>query len=328
MGHPTSLVIVTPVLNDWPSFAKLVEDIDTQSQLAGWTVTIIAVDDGSRQITLPEASSLNGCVREIRLVALNANQGHQRAIALGLAYVHENLTAERIVIMDSDGEDTPAAMLSLLDAYAEKPGAIVVAQRAKRSESIVFKTFYALYKFAFLILTGKGIAFGNFALVPANRLPNLLFHSGIWNNFAATMLKSRLPIEFIPTIRGVRYEGRSEIGFTGLMIHGFSAISVYSDIVIGRIIALLVASSAVVFLAVLTIIWMKLVMDSFVPGYATYVILFLVSMLSIALFTGFLMIITLLSTREKASDMPTQLLPLMVKRVETVRAQTLREAAS
>tara|TARA_R110001606_G_scaffold155424_3_gene297622 strand:+ start:7739 stop:8689 length:951 start_codon:yes stop_codon:yes gene_type:complete len=316
------------VLNDWPSFAKLVEAIDAQSQLTEWTVTIVAVDDGSRQITLPEPSSLRGCVNEIRLVALNANQGHQRAIALGLAYVHENLRAERIVVMDSDGEDTPTAMLSLLNASAEKPGAIVVAQRAKRSESIVFKTFYTLYKSAFRMLTGKGMTFGNFALIPADRLPNLLFHSGIWNNFAATMLKSRLPIEFIPTFRGVRYEGKSSLGFTGLVVHGFSAISVYSDIVIGRIIALLVASSAVVFLAVLTILWMKLIIGSFVPGYATYVILFLVSMLSIALFTGFLMIITLLSTREKASDMPTQLLPLMIKRVETIRAQTLREAAS
>ncbi len=39
--------IVTPIYNDWPSFWKLVEELDRMANDLGITARIIAVDDAS-----------------------------------------------------------------------------------------------------------------------------------------------------------------------------------------------------------------------------------------------------------------------------------------
>ncbi len=315
-------VIVTPVLNDWQSLAVLIKTLSGVEALQAYSVTIVAVDDGSASINLESDGLIAGCVEQIRIVQLKANQGHQRAIALGLAYVDANLSPEHVVVMDSDGEDAPEAINLLLAEATSHPGAIIAAQRAKRSEGLVFRAGYSVYKLVFRYLTGKPISFGNFSLIPGDRLPNILYNSGIWNNFAATLLKSRLPLRFVPTERGKRYYGQSTMNYTSLMIHGFSAISVFTDVVIGRIISLLVLATFATAFAIAGIVIAKLG-GAFVPGYATTVILFLVSMLLLCLFTGFLLILSLLAERESASALPAGLLSHHVREVVTLR----REAA-
>ncbi len=315
-----SLVIVTPVLNDWDSFRELAREIAGLPGLAGHTVRILAVDDGSMEIEPPAAEDLGGCVSEIRILALNANQGHQRAIALGLSYAAREMSCDHVVVMDSDGEDKPDVIEALLAEQQEAAGSIIVAKRAKRSESPVFKIFYAIYKLVFHFLTGKPISFGNFCLIPYRRLPNLLYNSGIWNNFAATILKSRVDIRFVPTERGTRYHGRSKMSFTSLLLHGLSAISVFTDVVIGRIMATLAGITAISAVIILAVIWIKLFTDTFVPGYATNVILFVATVLSLALFFGLASILTLLSNRNQTSALPSLQLDDHTRSLTVIRA--------
>lgn len=328
MSTYKTMAIVTPVLNDWASFAMLVKDIAKQDSLAAYDITVVAVDDGSAVIEPPPPSSLTGPVKRVIIVELNANQGHQRAIALGLAHVHQTLKPDVVIAMDSDGEDVPSDIGSMMDLSAEKPGTLIVAQRAKRSENIIFKTFYGVYKLAFRLLTGKLISFGNFSLIPADRVPNLIFNSGIWNNFAATMLKSRVPIDFVPTHRGTRYQGESKMNFTSLMIHGFSAISVFTDVVIGRIILGLVGTSVLAALLVCLVVFMKFFTTAFVPGYATNVILFVLTVLALTLFTGFLLVLSLLAGRDKQSALPTDLFGKLVRQIRQIDADTLVEVSA
>lgn len=314
----SSLVIVTPVLNDWESLAELVHHISLLDSLWGAKITIVAVDDGSVDVTLPPAGNLCGCVEQIHVVKLKANQGHQRAIGLGLAYVERELSPDRIVIMDSDGEDRPEIIPALLSESEANPGAIIVAQRTKRSEGLVFRAGYQVYKFAFRYLTGKPISFGNFSVIPAERLSNIIYNSGVWNNFAATLLKSRVPIKFVPAERGVRYHGSSKMNLTSLMIHGFSAISVFTDVVIGRIISLLTVAVLATVIGVSVVVYLKFFGGVFVPGYATTVILFMITGLLLCLFNGFLLILSLLATREASSAVPNQLLATLVGSVVIV----------
>jgi polyisoprenyl-phosphate glycosyltransferase len=317
----SNLTIITPVFNDWESLSVLAGKIAGLPALQAFDVTLVGVDDGSREVHPPAETALTGCLAHVAVVRLNSNLGHQRAIALGLAYVHEKLSPDLVVVMDSDGEDSPQVIGDMLAAQATSPGAIIVAQRVKRSENFVFRAFYAIYKNIFRSLTGRPISFGNFSLIPAARLPNLLFNSGIWNNFAATILKCRLDIVFVPTVRGKRYAGESRMNFTSLMIHGFSAISVFTDVVIGRILFLLVALSVLTAAGVIGVIAVKLFSDVFVPGYATNVILFMVSLLGMALFTGFLLVLSLLAARERPAALPTQLMKDHVREVVQVTAR-------
>lgn len=314
------IAIVTPVLNDWESFSELVSQIAGLEALYGSSISIVAVDDGSTQIDLPPQGVLNGCVEQIHVIKLKANQGHQRAIVLGLAYVEKTLSPDSIVVMDSDGEDRPSVIPALLAQSKASPGAIIVAQRKKRSEGIFFRAGYQLYKLAFRYLTGKPISFGNFSLIPAERLPNVIYNSGVWINFAATLLKSRVPIRFVPTERGVRYHGTSKMNMTALMIHGFSAISVFTDVVIGRIISLLTLAVAATAVGISIVVYLRFFGGVFVPGYATTVILFMLTILALSLFNGFLLILSLLAARERSAALPSELSRELIHEVTILRA--------
>src|SRR5262249_45153103 len=147
------------------------------------SVQIVAVDDGSVDFDPPGADLLGGSIRGIRVVRLKANLGHQRAIALGLAHAQRTMKFDFALVMDSDGEDRPVDAARLLDAHNDDPNSIVVARRGQRSEGLLFRIFYQFYKFLFRRLTGKPISFGNFSLIPAERLSNVLYNPGIWNNF-------------------------------------------------------------------------------------------------------------------------------------------------
>lgn len=310
-----TLAIVTPVLNDWVSLAELIRDIARQPALAEVSIAIVAVDDGSTEVDPPGPDCLTGSVHEIHIVELNANHGHQRAIALGLAYVEQNLPADLVVVMDSDGEDVPGDIGAMLASEEERPGSLIVARRTKRSENLVFKIGYGIYKWVFYTLTGKPISFGNFSLIPRRRLPNVVFNSGIWNNYAATLLKSRVPIEFVSTHRGKRHNGQSSMNFTSLMLHGFSAISVFTDVVIGRIIIGLVILTLISAALTSAVVFLRLFTNVFIPGYATTVILAVVTMLVVTLFTGFLLILSLLAGRDRESAIPSRMLSYMVRKV-------------
>src|SRR5436190_10372561 len=135
------IVIVTPVLNDWPSLKTLIANIGGQQALADSSVDIVAVDDGSIDIDAPGPDLLRGPVKSIEVLKLKANVGHQRAIALGLAYASRSDDFDLAVVMDSDGEDRPEDIEHLLDAHRKHPDAIVVARRAQRSEGVLFLAF-------------------------------------------------------------------------------------------------------------------------------------------------------------------------------------------
>lgn len=318
-----ALAVVMPVLDDWDSARRLVRDLD--AELAGLAdVSYVMVDDGSSGPIPAPASFAEG--RDVHLVELAANQGHQRAIALGLVHVRRALDADMVLVMDSDGEDRPEDARRMLERWREAPRSVVCAQRAKRSEGLLFRLFYAVYRAMFQLLTGRAISFGNFSAIPAAVLDKVLYHPGIWNNLAATLLRCRTPISFIPTVRGKRYFGSSKMNFTNLVVHGLSVISVFSDIVVSRIVIFLAAILAAFSIVVTTVVYLKLFTTTFVPGYATSVILFLANMLVSSIFTGFAVIILLLNGRSSPPALPTALYDQLVRAVRR-RSDALRSAA-
>ncbi|MGH9597486.1 MAG: glycosyltransferase, partial [Edaphobacter sp.] len=207
----------------------------------------------------------------VRILRLRRNLGHQRAIAIGLAYIQKNISFDAVLVMDSDGEDTPEGVVDLLRAYSNTRGAnAIFAMRSRRSESLVFQLFYQIYRIAHHGLTGISVRVGNFSILPSEYLNTLVVMSELWNHYAAAVFRSRLPFTMIPIPRGARIAGMSRMSFPALVSHGLSAISVFGDIVGVR---LLISSLAGSFLAVLGIV-LVLVIRFFaheaIPGWATY----------------------------------------------------------
>lgn len=331
---PLAIAIVTPVLDDWESLDKLLEEIANIPELRQHRINVVAVDDGSTEYERPNAERLTGPVQSVSVLRLKANQSHQRAIALGLAHVYRESQPDIVIVMDSDGEDRPQELPQLLQAHVNAPQSIIVAKRRKRTEGVSFRAGYFVYKMLFRTLTGREITFGNFSLIPADRLKNVLFNANIWNNFAATMLRSRVPLIFQTTDRGKRYFGSSKMNFTSLIVHGMSAISVFSDLVISRMIIGLGLAFGLFVLGVLGIVAAKMVIDYyqipgyFVPGYATSLILSLTNILVSSMLVGLMVILSLLATRSQTSALPTKLIDDLVDNVDTITASSRSPAAS
>lgn len=227
------LYIVTPVFNDWPSFRILLRDLDEACSEIDWDVFVIAVDDGSTDqndigyIHTPNLRNLRG----VKIITLATNVGHQRAIAVGLSLAVVETDADAIVVMDSDGEDRPQDIPNLLRAAEDKNGFAVVASRKRRSNTVVFKVLYVLYKVAFSVMTGRDINFGNFSLISRDTARRLIMQADLWNNLPGALLKSRARLTEVPINRGHRYAGTSKMNYTSLIVHGMSQISVYSDVI-------------------------------------------------------------------------------------------------
>ncbi len=306
-NSPLRVALVIPIFNDFVSFTRLCRELDALA--AGWDthLTVVAVDDGStRTADLVCFDPPLGNIAQVRLVKLRCNLGHQRAIAVGLVEVAEAACFDAIIVADSDGEDRPIDMGRLIAQHRASPDAIVVARRSKRSEGLRFRSFYILYKALFHAFTGQKIDFGNFVLIPQAALGRLVHMPETWNHLAASVLRSRLTLRAIGCHRGTRYAGTSSMNLVGLLIHGLSAVSVFSDFVFAR---MLVASGAITVLAIImaaTAVAIRLGSTLAVPGWATNVVGISMIILFQALLFSMIAALTMLRNRSAVAFVPSQ----------------------
>ena len=144
-----TITILMPVYNDWDSFSRLVKDIDQSAgELNHSKISIIAVDDGSTQQVpvLNDKAEIYQYIQEISVLHLARNLGHQKAIALGIAYINSNVACDFIFIMDADGEDRPEDIARLLEESNKHTGRVIFARRTRRSEGVVFRIFISFIR--------------------------------------------------------------------------------------------------------------------------------------------------------------------------------------
>ena len=234
---PLRTIILIPVFNDWEPAHLLLDELDRALIGNGMKPEVLFVDDGSTSAVPAEFGGQDfAAIRSIDILRLRRNLGHQRAIAAGLVYVYQNLPCEAVLVMDADGQDRPEDIPALVGEF-EKLGrkSIVFAARSKRLEGLLFRLLYGIYRFVHLLLTGDAVRVGNFSLIPAATLSQLVVIPEIWNHYAAAAIRSRLTFRMIPIPRGKRLAGSSKMNFIGLLLHGLSAFFVYGDIVGARL---------------------------------------------------------------------------------------------
>jgi polyisoprenyl-phosphate glycosyltransferase len=270
---PLRLVVISPVFNDWDSFSILVSELSRQFSGTDLELHILAVDDGSSQAFDLNALILptNNCVRDIEVAHLATNLGHQRAIAVGLTEVRES-NSDLVVIMDSDGEDRPSDIILLLAEAQRYPGHIIFASRIRRSERLVFRFGYVIYKLVFRLLTGYTITFGNFCLIPMALARRLVHMSELWNNLASAIIRSRLAYQVVPIARGQRYAGISKMNLTSLIAHALSAMSVSADLIFVRILMGCSLFSGLLIGGMALAVVIRLATDLAIAGWATTVV--------------------------------------------------------
>jgi polyisoprenyl-phosphate glycosyltransferase len=200
------LVVLTPIYNDWTAVAALIAALNDTFASEQMCASILVVNDGSRtQPDLALSSLTLPAIDEVDVLHLRRNLGHQRAIAIGLAYIEANTEHEAVVVMDGDGEDRPEDIPRLLRRLQTDPASpVVFAERTRRSEGIVFATLYWWYRIVHRLLTGERVRVGNFSIIPRAALRSLVSTSDLWNHYAAAVFHARIPFVTVPTTRGSR----------------------------------------------------------------------------------------------------------------------------
>lgn len=300
-----TLTVLVPVYNDWTAVAELLEHLDRALAAEHSAAAVLMIDDGSFSVPQPRTSFVPQALVPIEILHLRRNLGHQRAIAIGLAYIDAHEAPDAVVVMDGDGEDKPEDVIRLLRALeGDGRQRVVFAERTRRSEGAILSFLYWCYRVVHRLLTGEKVRVGNFSVIPAPLLHKLVSVSDLWNHYAAAVYHARVPYTTIPTHRGTRYAGRSQMDFVALVTHGLSAMSVFGDrIGVRLLIAACTITAAALGTAVAFLVWHAaagLPIGAWVPyaGVALLLLLFLMFATSL----GFVFII--LAGRGTAGFLP------------------------
>jgi glycosyltransferase involved in cell wall biosynthesis len=316
-SSPLRVVVLIPLRDDWLCAAELLRQLDQMLAGQPYRVDILLVDDNSHQEGRPaDFPGQFAAIQSIRVLRLRRNLGHQRAIAIGLVYIEKSIPCDAVLVMDGDGEDTPAGALELLNAFTGE--AAIFAKRSRRTESITFRFLYRLYKLVHYLLTGVKVQVGNFSILPSKYLGTLVVTSELWNHYAAAVIRSGLLMTTIPIPRGYRITGSSKMNFVTLAAHGMSAISVYGDVVGVRVLVASMFGSLMAAAGIVAVIVLRIFANREVPGWATLSIgalaIIFIQFLSLALSFTF----TFLSNRINLSFVPLRDYELFIAGVQDV----------
>jgi hypothetical protein len=141
-------------------------------------------------------------------------------------------------------------------------------------------------------MTGVVVQVGNFSVVPRSAMARLMAVPDLWNHYAASVYRARLPRRLVPLPRGRRLAGESKMNFVSLLIHGLSAMSVFSDQVSARLLTAAVGFAFIAMGLMGVTAGIRWFTDLAVPGWATFTVglllVLVVQLLSFATLFAFL----------------------------------------
>lgn len=276
--------VVSPMLHDTESYLRVrSETIDACADRDD-ELRFVVVDDSAG--TDPELSRLQP-QDDVEVITAPFNLGHQRAIVHGLRILADRVDDDDLVVtMDSDGEDQPSDVPRLLDALDEQGVALALARRTQRSESVLFRLLYGLFRVAFRTLTGTTVRSGNFAVQRGDSLRATIGHPAFDLCYSSSLLALRRPTAMVPCARGSRFAGRSRMNAQSLMAHGVRMMLPFAERIAVR--AMVVAAFTGVTLVALFVTLLFTTATPLVVATAAVGTLFISSLIAfLALFTRF-----------------------------------------
>jgi len=226
-------VILIPIYNDRESLKLLVENINSQIKDLNHEVSLVVINDASSQQIIDTYTNLEN-ISSFEIINMKENRGHARCIASGLKYIYEKKDFDFVIPMDGDGEDRPEEIKNFIQLSEQSGEKSIVGERVKRSEGLFFQLCYQFHKFLTLSFTGKSIKFGNFTCLSKSTVMKLLDEKATWNSFSGSLKKIEKDLISIPSTRGKRYFGPSQMSFFKLLKHSLSIISVFRKTVLIR----------------------------------------------------------------------------------------------
>ena len=282
------LHILTPVFNDWPAATLLLQELDQVLAATSLRPRVLLVDDGSTQPVPPEFPDVAfRAIASVEILDLYRNLGHQRALCCGMVHLYRQSGFDALLILDADGEDGPKDALELVRQFVDgQQESLVFAGRSRRTEGAVFRLFYQFYRSIHRLMIGHDIRVGNFSVIHPKALAALVRSGGLWNHYAATATRLRMPMIQVPIAKTKRLHGQSKMNFIGLVIHGFRAFTVHIDTAAARTLVMACMALATGMIAMGVIFFIRLGTNFLIPGWTPLAIgLILLTLLQIVMLT-------------------------------------------
>ena len=136
---------VIPIFNEekiilelWRRLSSIIKQLDKQTE-------VIFINDGSVDSSWEILVELSRENREVKILNLSRNFGHQTALAAGI----DHAEGQAVIIMDGDLQDTPESIMDFIQKWQEGYD-VVYAIRRKRKEKwlkkVAFKSFYRIQR--------------------------------------------------------------------------------------------------------------------------------------------------------------------------------------
>jgi len=175
---------------------------------------------------------------DLRVISAPTNLGNQGAMFYGLRQL-QMLPGDTLITFDSDGEDDVEQVPSIIALAAKNPGTVVLIERGRRRESLLFKLFFGCYKLIFRFFTRQTTVPNNFLVIPGSLVPSIQNSPLASVHFAYAILKLRPRYISTTRDRRSRYGGRSSQNLFMLVSHGLVGLMVFFEVVVAQIFMLL-----------------------------------------------------------------------------------------
>lgn len=257
--------VVIPVYNEQDTVSHLFSRLS--ESLIEFDYEVIIVNDGSQDNTKQKVFDNERTLKNLKLVNLSRNFGHQNAMITGLAHA----VGDYVVLMDGDLQDPPEVLPDLIKTITGGYD-IVSAVRVKRKEHFIKKGFYFLFYRIYKHLAYIDIPLdsGDFCIISRrvadilNSLPErckFLRGLRVWAGFKQTTYTYE---------RNARVFGETKYTIIKLLNLAFSGITSFSFIPLRLISILGLVVSSIGFIFAVYTFFVKLIFTTqIISGYTT-----------------------------------------------------------
>ncbi len=239
-------VFLTACRNESRILAEFLEEfaaVVKKTGIAANTVLYV-IDDLSTDDTLQKLRDYEPTDWTLRVIEAPTNFGNQGALFFALQQI--DVGADDVLItFDCDGEDDVSQFSSILELGRSNPGKLVMIERGRRSESLMFRLMFTVYKLMFRLLTSRKVIPNNFMLIPGRCVPAIRRSPLTAAHLAYGIQKLAFPSVSTVRDRRPRYGGKSSQSLFALMTHGLVGLMVFYEEVVAKLFMLLTSFATV-----------------------------------------------------------------------------------
>ncbi len=145
------VALLLPFYNEQEVIPEFIRVLKENLSLTNDEFDLVAIDDGSLDASLSKLRDLLPKDEQFHshLLVLHQNYGHEKALRAGLEYVVNELEYDCIAVMDTDLQDPPSVLVSMLDIYRLQQLPVFgrsIERQDKLSKKFLAKIYYWIQK--------------------------------------------------------------------------------------------------------------------------------------------------------------------------------------